>query len=440
MKGDGRFEVTPAGPGARPSMADAGRVIPLAPTLSPSALFRRADARWQTWFPFCGRGVHWTFSGRVALYHGLRGLNLRGGSTILVPSYHQGVEIDTLLAAGHQVRYYRLGEQLVVDLADVERRLDETVSALYLIHYFGFPQPLQLARSFCDAHGIALIEDCAISLFSRDHGTWLGSVGDLALFSTYKTIPLPHGGILVTKKPQAPPTLRPASLGSTIAQTLDLMHENLRASGWRRTEKWLTRTTRSAAAAIRWQRSRIVSSGTGHWDPRLLAYQASPWVAWLTRRLDPSEVVAKRRQNYERLVSRLQGRLVVPFPALPPGTCPLFLPVMVPDKAQFQAGLAGRGVQSADWWSRSHSTCPPELARELAGWRRHCLELPIHQGLILDDIDRIAEAVLRVLDDETCPHRPRPSGVGRSPKGLRLVESTTVDGLAARGRGHRPHS
>ena len=67
------------------------------------------------------------------------------------------------------------------DVAIVGAPIDETVSALYVIHYFGFPQPLRLARSFCDAHRIALIEDCALSLFSRDDGVWLGSVGDLAL-------------------------------------------------------------------------------------------------------------------------------------------------------------------------------------------------------------------------------------------------------------------
>jgi dTDP-4-amino-4,6-dideoxygalactose transaminase len=391
------------------STTDGGRVIPLLPTLSASALLRPAGSAWRGWFPFCDNGPDWTFSGRGALHHGLPSLSLPRGSTILVPPYHQGVEIDTLLGAGYRVRYYRLGEQLMLDFADLERRLDETVSALYVIHYFGFPQPLRLARSFCDAHRIALIEDCALSLFSRDDGVWLGSVGDLALFSAYKTVPVPHGGLLVTKVKRERPSLRPAPLGSTLVQTLDLLHEGLKASGWRRTEQWLTRATRWVAAAIRWERHRAVSAGIGHWDPRLLTYGASPWVAWLTRRVDPAEVVARRRRNFERLASHLRGRLSLPFPALPPGICPLFLPVMVSDKASFQESLARQGVQSADWWSRSHPTCPPELARDVAGWRRHCLEVPIHQELTPGDMDRIADAVVRVLDEtETSQHHPGP--------------------------------
>ena len=373
-------------------------MIPLAPTLSPAALLRRPVAPDRAWFPFDDSGARWTFCGRVALYHGLQALGLPAGSTILVPPYHQGVEIDTLLAAGFQVRYYGLDERLVVDVGDIERRLDSTVSALYVIHYFGFPQPLGALRTFCDAHGLALIEDCAVSLFSRDNGVWLGSAGDLALFSAYKTVPLPHGGILVAAGKPRLPSLRRAPLGSTLAQTLDLLHEDLKASGWQRTERWLASATRWAAAAIHWERRRAVSSGTGHWDARLLRHGASPWAARLMRLVDPGEIVAARRRNFARLACRLRGRLSLPFPALPPGTCPLFLPVLVPDRARFVEGLARQGVQSAEYWAGSHPTCPPDLAAPIAVWRRDCLELPIHQGLTPDDVDRVAEAVVRILE------------------------------------------
>ncbi|HVH10747.1 MAG TPA: hypothetical protein VM736_13215, partial [Gemmatimonadales bacterium] len=75
------------------------------------------SSQWRHWFPFNAPGGRWTFSGRVALYHGLPSLGLPRGSTILVPTYHQGVEIETLLAAGYRVRYYRLTDGLRIDLA-----------------------------------------------------------------------------------------------------------------------------------------------------------------------------------------------------------------------------------------------------------------------------------------------------------------------------------
>src|SRR5256885_11939349 len=228
--------------GAQPQPG--GAVIPLVPTWSHFTRLPSWNTKWRQWFPFNVPAGNWTFSGRVALYHGLATLNLPPHSTILVPSYHQGVEIDAILAAGYRLRYYRVTERLEVDFADVERRLDDTVSALYITHYFGFPQPLEHARRLCAAHRLRLIEDCALSLFSRDKGTSLGSVGDLASFSVYKTLPVPHGGFLVTQTGQASAALPSAPLASTVVQMGDLVHQGLRASGWGRFERWAAQVTK----------------------------------------------------------------------------------------------------------------------------------------------------------------------------------------------------
>lgn len=379
-------------------------VVPVYPTWAHFWRLPRPSVRWSEWFPFNvpGGGGSWAFSGRVALYHGLPSLELREGSTILVPSYHQGVEIDTLLAAGYRLRYYRVTEELLVDLEDIERQLDRTVSALYVIHYFGFPQPLESVRRLCDIHGLRLIEDCALSLFSRDRGTWLGSVGDLALFSVYKTLPLPHGGFFVTgngvaKNGRHRLRLRPAPFDSTVMQSLDLMHAGLQASRWSQVEQGLTRASRWVKRAVRWDRAGTITSGGALWDSRLLKYGASAWSVWLMRLMDPADVVVRRRRNFVHLASQLRGHLGMPFPDLPPGVCPLFLPVMVPDKPRFQEELLRLGVQSVNLWDASHPSCPPDLAQEVSGWRRHCLELPIHQELRPEDIDRVAAAVLTIL-------------------------------------------
>ena len=115
------------------------------------------------------------------------------------------------------------------------------------------------------------------------------------------------------------------------------------------------------------------------------------------RFMDPEVVVARRRANYARLASHLRSHVSCPFPDLPAGTCPLFFPIMVPDRRSFHDDLEKLGVQSGNWWEISHPTCPPELAEEMAGWRRDCLELPIHQELSAAHIDRVAAAVLTVL-------------------------------------------
>jgi perosamine synthetase len=374
--------------------------VPAYPTL---AGFRRVGAGagglrsdWRSWFPFNAPGV-WTFSGRVALYHGVARLGLPPNSTVLVPAYHEGIELDALVAAGYRVRHYRVDQQLRIDLADVERRLDPSVAALYVIHYFGHPQPLTTLRAFCDARGLRLIEDCALALFSRTNGTWLGSVGDLAIFSIYKTLPVPHGGYLVAPSATSSPAdLHAPPFMSTFVQTLDLMHYTLQTR-WSGVERAVSRASRFVKGLLRWNRGTTVASGGPRWDPRLVAYGVSRWTRQLVRFTNRDRVVARRRANYARLAARLRPHVAVPFAELAPGTCPLLLPVLVPERGRVHRALAERGVQSGEFWPNAHATCPPELAAELAPWREQCLELPVHQELSEADIDRVADAVIEVL-------------------------------------------
>ena len=366
------------------------------PTLAGFRRTGRFHSDWQAWFPFNVPGG-WAFSGRVALYHGVAHLGLPPQSTILVPSYHEGIELDALIAAGYRLRHYRVDPDLNIDLADVERRLDPSVGALYVIHYFGLPQPLKILRAFCDAHGLRLIEDCALALFSRTNGTWLGSVGDLAIFSIYKTLPVPHGGYLVAPAARERSALRPPPLMSTFVQTLDLVHHTLQASGWGGVERAVSGASRFVRGLLGWSRGTTVSSGGSRWDPRLVAYSSSRWTRQLIRFTDRDEVVARRCANYARLAQRLRPYVVVPFPDLPPGACPLLLPVLVPNRAQIQPELAARGVEAGNFWPSAHPTCPSDLAAEVAPWRDRCLDLPIHQELSAPDVDRIADAVLAAL-------------------------------------------
>ena len=373
--------------------------IPVYPSAASFPRLGRLGARWRDWFPFSDPSGTWTFSGRVALYHGLPSLNLPRGSTILVPAYHQGVEIETLLAAGYHLRFYRLDEHLGIDFADLDGRIDQTVSAMHVIHYFGFAQPLEPILRFCETHGLKLIEDCALSLFTRDNDRWVGSAGDLALFSVYKTLPVPHGGFLVTKERRTRNGLRPAPWRATAVQTLDLMNSGLQANKYgRQVERWLGRASHWMAGRIGWDRSTTIGSGGATWDPRLLDYRASAWISWLMHFMDRDTIVARRRANFQQLASRLRGHVTLPFPELTEGACPLFFPVLVRNKPRVQQDLEALDVQSVNLWDASHPSCPADLAAEVAPWRRECLELPIHQELSAEHIDRVADAVLEVLE------------------------------------------
>jgi perosamine synthetase len=372
--------------------------IPALPTFPLSALMGMRDSNWKTVFPFCSENGTWTFSGRTALAAGLPSLDLAPGTTILVPPYFHGVEIQTLLSCGYRLSFYRLDDQLHVDLDDVQRKLDAATGALYIIHYAGFPQRLKEIKRFCESNRLKLIEDCALALFSREGENWLGSVGDMAIYSVYKTMALPHGGFLVTKT-GSPRKLKPPPSKSTLLQVADRFHQHMRWRGWGEVDQSLIRIFGTVKKGFGWKREEIVRSGNIDWDPGMLGLGVSSVVFRLMNNAIPEKVIHKRRKNYLRILNLLKGRIPTPppFDTLPEGVSPLFFPVWVEDKPEMVDQLSREGVQSINLWYHSHPACPRDLAEEVDPWRKHLLEIPIHQGLSSDAIDRIADTLLRVI-------------------------------------------
>src|SRR3990172_1212533 len=177
---------------------DPGVFVPAFPTIGPEMLLRRR--RPETHHPFSLPGIHYFFFARNAIWHTAKMLGLDRGE-VLVPSYHHGVEVEALIDAGAQVKFYRIGEKLEVDFLDVEMKIGPRTTALYLTHFAGFPGPVREMKKLAEKHALPLIEDCALSLFSMDGDVPLGITGDAAVFCLYKLLPVPNGGALVFNGP-----------------------------------------------------------------------------------------------------------------------------------------------------------------------------------------------------------------------------------------------
>ncbi len=378
-------------------MSTPWREIPAFPSLSPFRLLSPGNRAWQECYPFTEDNGSMTLIGRVALYHGLLSQKLEG-ATILVPNYHEGVEIDTLLAAGCKLVYYSVTDDLRIDLDDVEQRLQDA-KVLYVIHYFGYPQPMDEIMAFCKKHDLKVIEDCALALFSRDTGGWLGRYGDIAIFSVHKTCPTPGLGFLRSNQPVKLDGLVPVSSKTTLIQSVALFRRSIRASslagierGLMALRRWISRTT---SVDIH----EDLNPEKGQWDPRMSKLAPSKWAYYLMRFINPNRIIARRRENFERLADGLRGFADLPVDRLPDGMCPLFLPILVERKLEVQKRLGELGVESINFWSRIHSSCPPDLGNELSTWRQQCLALGVHQNLNRRAIDRQAAIVRQVLSE-----------------------------------------
>jgi perosamine synthetase len=76
--------------------------------------------------------------------------------------------------------------------------------AISVVHFVGIPCDMPAIMRVADAHGLRVIEDCAIALGARYSGTHVGLFGDAGCFSFYpvKHITTGEGGMFVTRHPE----------------------------------------------------------------------------------------------------------------------------------------------------------------------------------------------------------------------------------------------
>src|SRR3954452_14346688 len=98
-------------------------------------------------------------SGRAALLAGLRALGIGPGDEVLLPAYLCESVVTPVEAVGARPIFFPIGRSLEVDLVALEAAIGPKTRAVVLIHYLGFPGPVQAVRDICQRHGVALIED-----------------------------------------------------------------------------------------------------------------------------------------------------------------------------------------------------------------------------------------------------------------------------------------
>ncbi len=388
------MEAVRCSPPAPPAQERRGALqyVPALPTLWPSMLL--GGPRAAPPFPFEAPAVRFYYFARNAIWTLARVLMLHQGE-VLAPAYHHGVEIEALLDAGAQVRFFRVGPRMQVDPDDVARLINPRTRAVYYIHYLGFPGPSAALRALCDERGLSLVEDCALALFSRDGERPLGTFGDASVFSLYKTLPLPNGGALALNGPlprglPEPPEPPLASTLSHLAFAL-LSNLELRGGSLGRAARGALRSAgRGLVGAAGVDR---VPTGTQHFDCGC----ADLGMSALSRRIalaqDFAGVVERRRRNFFLLLAQLREVAPPVFNELPPGVCPLFYPLRVADKLGVAERLRERGIETVDFWRRGHPTCALGGFPDAEALRREVLEVPIHQDLSPQVMARLAAAV-----------------------------------------------
>jgi dTDP-4-amino-4,6-dideoxygalactose transaminase len=289
-----------------------------------------------------------------------------------------------------------------VEPEDIEACLRPETRAVYFIHYLGFPAPIAAIQQLCRDRGIVLIEDCALALLSTVGGQPVGTFGDAAVFCLYKTLPTPDGGAVVLRQGCL-------DLEGTAPRTLGTTRETV-VSILRRFEIDGSRIERGFARAVRAVGKAVAPPREVAWvdvgTQRFNIADAGLLMSGISRTIidaqDFDEVVATRRRNYLHLQSLLEDLSPPLFGAMPAGVCPSFYPFVTQRKHELCSRLHQSGIQAVLFWLHGEFSPPRGEFPEVDNLRDTVLELPCHQDLVPDDMERMAltvRAIVRSLGD-----------------------------------------
>ena len=374
-----------------------GTFVPTYQGLSATHFVRPAVVR-ATPYPFNAPHRLAYYRARNAIYHVFRALlETRPSLTVLAPDYYSGNEILAMQAAGARIRYCPVGPNMQWDPSHVEQ-LCRTHAAdlLYVIHYAGWPQPIDALAELCRRREMLLFEDCALSLLSElPDGRPLGSIGHWSVFCLYKTLPLPNGALLVQNDRPIESLerlrLRQPGSASVAGRMAELFVQRIRGrvNGVGAALQAVKRGLGVAAGALDVQRANVGDIGFNLEDVDLAM---SPISSRLIERFDYEDIRRRRITNYQRLSQELDPGVTPLFPVLPEGVCPLFFPVIVPNKAEAADALRRRGVDALEFWNDPVGD-GGEMGPNARFFRAHVLELPVHQDLSPRQISHVARQV-----------------------------------------------
>jgi dTDP-4-amino-4,6-dideoxygalactose transaminase len=138
----------------------------------------------------------------VALHLAMIAAGVGPGDEVIVPTL-------TFVATANAVRYVGANpvfcdsagpDNLNIDVEQIVSRITPRTKAIIVVHYAGFPVNMPRVLEIAQAHGLAVVEDCAHALFSTLRGKACGSWGQMGCFSFFgnKNITCGEGGMITT--------------------------------------------------------------------------------------------------------------------------------------------------------------------------------------------------------------------------------------------------
>ncbi len=145
-----------------------------------------------------GIGVN---SGTSALYIAIKALGIKQGDEVLLPSHTFVATATPVLLAGGKPVFVDIGDDYLMDMEDLERKITDKTKAIICVHLYGQMCDMKRLNEIKKKHDLYLIEDACQAHGAEYEGRRAGSFGDISCFSFFPSKNITvcgDGGMAVT--------------------------------------------------------------------------------------------------------------------------------------------------------------------------------------------------------------------------------------------------
>ncbi len=140
----------------------------------------------------------------VALHLAYRALGIGPGDEVIAPALTFVATTNAALYTGAEVRFADIlgAHDLNLAPAAIEKQITPRTCAIAVVHYGGYPCPMDAIMELAARYKLAVVEDAAHAPGATLNGKALGAWGDVGCFSFFsnKNLSTGEGGMLVTNR------------------------------------------------------------------------------------------------------------------------------------------------------------------------------------------------------------------------------------------------
>lgn len=278
------------------------------------------------------------------------------------------------------VQFYQINEDLSVDIEDIEQKLDDTVVAVYLLHYFGKIQngsTLSYLQKKKELQDFIIIEDTTHSLLTSKI-----TIGDYCICSLRKWFAIPDGGVLYSRRKLL------------VGHESDLRNKGISQVLGAMILKYFSIKNNVLCNQI--YRSIFVEE-----EERLDRQEEVLGISDISRALlkcySLNEVSQKRLANFQLLKNELRPYNISPIYD-ESDFIPFTFPIFVSDRDKFRQLLNQKNIYCAVHWPIKNETLKKN--KVVSGIAKDIISLPMDQRYAEEHIEYLIKSVLECKNGE----------------------------------------